>query len=299
LKVAAGSAAFVAGMPFGLARGAVHAGQGIGDGLDFVARLVDPHDAENHLPGESAWDEVSGKGQAMLNFGQARIEDPSKIVGDVRGAGHWARVNLDPLPIAPTLVDQVRRNFQVGQNVGEAGFDLGTLWDGGELIRGAEAANAASDAAKAAEYLRPGAPPRLVAYLGEPYDGTGAHFVPRRAKFPKAVMGIPLPDSLAGKRLLPQAYRDSPFNVWKPDGISRGDFYAGHFRRDDRMYGARLPKDVDGGQGWSGNRLGLERYGPAGRIWHGAPPPLKAAIGGGSAGLAVGAYDDRHKGLPQ
>lgn len=299
VKALAGTVAFAAGLPVGLVRGGVHLGQGIGDGLDFSARLLDPHDAENHLPGESAWDQVADRGRGVLRYGQQRLTDPGKLADDVSGLAHEARVALDPFPIAPTVGDQIRHSFSVGENGGEGGFDVGTLWDGGGLVNGLRGAEVASDATKAARYLRPGAHPELAAYLAEPYPGVGAHFVPRRAKFPEAIMGVPLPEGLVGKPLLPRAYMDSPFNVWKPDGISRGDFYAGHFRRDDQMYGARLPKDVDGGRGWSGNRVGLQRYSPVGRIWHGAPSPLKAAAGAGSATLGLGTYDYLNEGVPE
>jgi len=299
IKAAAGTAAFVAGLPVGFFRGGVHLGQDIGNGLDFGVRLLDQHDAENHLPGESAWDQVTDTGRGVLSYGQQRLRDPRKLAHDVSGLVHEARVNLDPFPIAPTVGDQLRRSFSVGQNWGEGALNLGTLWDGGELVRGVKGVEAMSDAAKTPEYLKLGAPPELAAYLAEPYTGAGAHFVPRRAKFPEAVMGIPLPEGLVGKPLLPRAYMDGPFNVWKPEGISRGDFNVGHFRRDDHMYGTRLPKDVDGGRGWSGNRLGLKRYSPVGRIWHGAPPPLKATVGGGSAALGLGTYDYLNPGVPE
>jgi hypothetical protein len=299
VKGIAGTAAFAAGAPIGFARGAIHFGQDIGNDLDFGVRLLDPSDAENHLPGEGAWDQAADKVRGVLSYGQQRLADRGKLANDVGALGHDARVNLDPLPIAPTLGDQLGRNFSVGQNWGEGAFDLGSILEGGDLIESLRGAEAASDAAKAPAYIRPGAPPALEAYLEEPYDGLGAHFVPRRAKFPETVAGIPVPQGLVGKPLLPQWYMDSPFNVWKPDGISRGKFYEEHFRMDDRMYGAPLPRKIDGGRGWSGNRLGLERYSPAGRIWRGAPAPLKAAVGGSSTAIGLGIYDDLNPGLPQ
>jgi len=299
IKAAAGTAAFVAGLPVGFARGAIHLGQDIGNDLDFGARLLDPHDAENHLPGESAWDQAVDKGRAVVSYGQQRLTDPGKLVHDVGDWGHEARVNLDPFPIAPTLGDQLRRSFSVGQNWGEGGFDLGALAKASEIVKGAKGAEITSDVARTPEYVRPDAPPELKAYLAEPYDGGGAHFVPRRAKFNETMMGIPVPNGLVGKPILPQWYMESPFNLWKPDDISRGDFYAEHFRTDDRMYGASLPRKLDGGRGWSGNRLGLERYSPAGRIWRGAPLPLKAAVGGGSAAAGLGLYDYLNPGVPQ
>jgi hypothetical protein len=51
-------------------------------------------------------------------------------------------------------------------------------------------------------------------------------------------------------------------------------------------------------QGWSGRRLELERYSPVGRIWHGAPLPLKAAVGGAAA-AGLGTYDYLNEGVPQ
>ena len=92
---------------------------------------------------------------------------------------------------------------------------------------------------------------------------------------------------------------DGPFNVQRGEGMSRGQVYAKHFRTDDNFYGARLPTNLDGGRGWSGRRLGLERYSLPGRLWHGAPLPLKAAVGGGSAGAALGVYDNQNPGIPQ
>lgn len=70
--------------------------------------------------------------------------------------------------------------------------------------------------------------------------------------------------------------------------MSKGEFYELHYKVDPSFYGAGLP---GGGPGWSGARIGLKKYGKAGRLWHGAPRPLKLAAGGsiGTVG-AGGAY---------
>lgn len=69
---------------------------------------------------------------------------------------------------------------------------------------------------------------------------------------------------------------DGVFNVLKPEDISRGDFYELHYKVDPRFHGTRVVP----GEPWRGGKLGLKRFGPAGRIWHGSPPPLKARVGG-------------------
>jgi len=101
-----------------------------------------------------------------------------------------------------------------------------------------------------------------------PFRGLGHHFIPRR-------------------KGLPKSYSDSVFNVLKPEGISRGDFYELHYKVDPSYKGGGVIR----GEGWSGKKLGLEEYGLAGRLWHGSPSPLKARVGGlgGSAGAIM--YD--------
>lgn len=299
-KAVAGAAALFAGVPVGIARGASQMGAGIADGLTFLTRLADPHDAENHLPGESAWDGVSDAGRGVLDYAKTGVSNPRGVVGDVGNVLRHARASFDPFatPMADTLSGEMSRAFGIGENLGEGGFDLGTLWDGGELVAGLRVLGAASEEAKIAKYIRPGASPAYTAHMAELYDGRGSHFVPRRAKFPESVFGMPLPEAVAGKPL-PRAFIDSAFNVSKPANMSRAEFYAYHYAVDPRFYGARLPADLDGGRGWSGQRLGLKRYNRVGRLWHGAPLPLKAAVGGASAGAALGAYDSLGNEAPQ
>lgn len=117
-------------------------------------------------------------------------------------------------------------------------------------------------------YAAWGFSPKAAAHLAEPYPerGMGHHFVPRR-------MG------------LPKNYSDSVFNVLKPEVISRGDFYELHYKVDPRYSGGSVK-----GETWNGGALGLKKYGLAGRVWHGSPPPLKARVGGLGAGAGVGMY---------
>jgi hypothetical protein len=59
--------------------------------------------------------------------------------------------------------------------------------------------------------------------------------------------------------------------------------YELHYQVDPNFYGAKLPRRGKG-QGWSGQRLGLNKYGPDGQFWNGIPGVTK--------GIATGAIVD-------
>lgn len=88
-----------------------------------------------------------------------------------------------------------------------------------------------------------------------------------------AILGFKTP-WLKGANI-PDWIMESRFNVTKPRGMSQGDFYENHFGTDPRMYGARLPRAVNGGKGWSGKRLGLERYSGLKQVWQRTPDAWK------------------------
>jgi hypothetical protein len=123
--------------------------------------------------------------------------------------------------------------------------------------------------------------PAQAKYLAEPYPsqlwglgrGQGHHF--------------PVTQAAARDLGLPNALRDSRFNILSPRGISRGRFYELHYRVDPSYPGSNLPRHIGGG--WWGRQLGLERYSPWTRWWHATPGPTKVAggvviVGGGTAG---------------
>jgi hypothetical protein len=136
----------------------------------------------------------------------------------------------------------------------------------------------ATGAARVAKLVDEGANPRLADYLARPYKGMGHHSAfPRRAKIPDSILGIPVDERWAGKPL-PGWFSDSPLNVSIPLGMSRDDFYRYHYGVDRHFHGAKLPPDLNGGKGWSGKRLGLQRYSRAQQTWAGTPVPLKGGI---------------------
>ena len=119
-----------------------------------------------------------------------------------------------------------------------------------------------------AEYRRfrgQGFTPAQAKYLTEPYplERDGHHF--------------PIPQKLAEKWNLPDWLRDSPFNVLRPNGISRGRFYELHYRVDPSYHGSGFPRSIGGA--WSGRAIGLQRYEGLTRLWYGTPGSLKVAGG--------------------
>lgn len=274
-KAVGGDVARVAGNAAGLVTGAANAAEGLVDGATFLSRLVDPLDAWKSPRGQSATDQLLNVGRGAVDYTSKAIADPSILARDVRSKARQMRLDLDPTatPAAPTFSGELERNFTIGQNQGELAFDVGSLAVGGPLAKGAGKLGAASRATVGPEkYVAQGFSPTGAAYLSETYRGMGHHNAPRRYRLPKILGGGPLPT----------AFSDGPFNVLKPEGMTRGDFYRLHFEVDDHFYGAKLPARV-GGERWSGKKLGFEKHDTLGRLWHGTPAPMKARIGGSSA----------------
>jgi hypothetical protein len=263
-----------AGNVAGVVRGGVHAVEGVVDGVTFLGRLVDPLDRLKSAPGQSAAEQL---GRGVVNTGRTGVDyvrkgvaDPQSVVTDVtNAAGQWRR-ELDPsaTPVAPTFEGELRRTFNIGRNQGELAFDVGSLFVGGPAAKAVKGLERVSNVGNVERYVAQGFSPKAAAHLAEPYPdrGMGHHFIPRR-------MG------------LPENYSDSVFNVLKPQGISRGDFYELHYKVDPSYTGGSVK-----GEKWNGEALGLKKYRLAGRIWHGSPPPLKARVGGLGAGAGAVMY---------
>lgn len=285
----AGDAARRMGNVAGLARGGLHAAEGLVDGAVFLGRLANPLDQRMSAPGHSAIEQLAHAGRDVVDYVSEGIADPQRVVRDVRAKTHQMRIDLDPAatPIAPTISGELRRNFDIGQNQGELAFDAGSLLVGGPLAKGMKELGGIAKVGKAEKYIAQGHSPKVAAHLAALYPASamGSHFIPRSYRLPKLLGGGPLR----------REFMDGPFNRLAPEGISRGDMYELHYMVDSNFHGARLPKGMDV-KGWSGRALGLKKYSPAGRIWHGAPAPLKARAAGLSAvsGAAIeGGQEER------
>ena len=258
-----------AGNLAGVVRGGVHTVQGLADGVNFVGRLIDPSD-------ESAREQLHrgavNAGRETVDYVRKGIADPRSVVRDLNGQAQQWRRDLDPsaTPAAPTFSGELRRNFDIGKNQGELLFDAGSLVVGGPAAKAVKGFGRISNVGNVERYLAQGFTPKAAKRLAEPYpaSGMGHHFGPRRFG-------------------LPESYSDSVFNVLKPEGISRGDFYELHYKVDPRYHGGPVVR----GEGWSGRRLNQERYGLAGQLWHGSPAPLKARVGGLGAAAGGAVYD--------
>ncbi len=265
----------------GVVQGVWHAAEGLGQGAVFLGRLASPLiDERISAPGQTAADQLVNAGKGVIDYAKKGVENPRAVWDDVQARWRQLNVDLDPraTPVADTFSGELRRNYNIGRNQGEAVVEVGSLAVGGPLAKTAGKIGVASKMATPEKYLAQGFSPKAAAYLAEPYEGMGHHFVPRRV------------DNRLG---LSPVFSESEFNVLMPSGISRGDFYEQHFKTDPKFNSANLPREVGGGT-WRGKVLGLEKYSRPGRLWHGSPGPLKARIGGlgiGAGGLMYGDTD--------
>ena len=275
-RAVGGDLARRAGNAVGVVRGGVHAVEGIADSSVFLYRLAT--DGFTKPPGQHASDQLMKNGKTLVDYTKAGIANPQSVVRDLHRVGDRMHVELNPsaTPPASTLPAELRRNFDIGKNQGELVFDVGSIAVGGPLAKAAGKLGSVSKVSGAEKYLAQGFSPEVAAHLAKPYKGMGHHFAPRRWG-------------------LPETYSESEFNVLKPEGITRGDFYELHYKVDPSFSHTGMPRGFDM-KSWQGEALGLNKYGLPGRIWHGSPAPLKARVGGvvvSAGGLLYADPDDK------
>jgi hypothetical protein len=274
----AGDAVRYATLVPGAARGVWNTAKDVLEGVDFASRLFDPYEAESSPRGEAAWDKVfQGADGLIRNMGNAVAHPQSAIDSARTGLDHLnVRLNPQAQPTAGTFGGEVRRQAEVGLNQGEFLFDAGSLLYGGAEAKGLTALAKTAEAAGPGKYLARGIEPGLADYFATPYRGGGHHYWPRRTNLPSWLGGGPLPRMIS----------DSPFFLLKPEGTETGAMLERHYKVDPHYHGGSIPAEFGGGS-WSGNQLGWEKYDRLGRLWHGAPTPLKAVAGGGVVGAGA------------
>jgi hypothetical protein len=271
VKAAAGSMADTAGEMVGLALGGAHLAQGAVGAMQFAENLIDPTYGLRH-GGQPPWLPLAQTADSAVHQGWAAARHP---IRSIKAGASRANVALNPFatPVAPTVTDEMRRRFNIGKNQGEVVFDAVTAGLSPESMAGP----VLSAEEQVAQRMAQGMSARMAQNLAEPYVGMGHHYFPQRG-----VLGIKLPKMLS----------DSPFNVLKPRGISRGDMHELHYQVDPKFHGARLPDRV--GQHWSGKKLGLKKDHPLVQVVRGAPTALKRTVGGTTGGVA-GAANVAHR----
>lgn len=262
-KALAGHVAQQGAIPIGLLRGGAEAVEGLANTVMFVVRIQNPVlDKLLSPPGETAGEQFGNAVERGLEYVVERTKDPRVFLEDARNFGHQMRLDLDPsaTPVAPTFKGELQRRLEIGMNQGELAFEVGSLAFGGPLAKSTKVFGAVG-ASPIEKYLAQGFTKAQAAHLAKPY--------------PKRNMGH---HAVARRWGLPKMFSESEFNILRPIGITRGDFYERHFQVDPHFHGTKL---LNGG--WSGKKLGLKRHGALGRIWHGTPEPMKARVGGLSA----------------
>jgi hypothetical protein len=248
----------VAGFVAGLFRGALHTGADALRTAYFTAKAANPLDGILSGPGESARDQIADTVGRLGSYADDRISHPDHFGQDVRNVGHQVATDLLPeaTPNASTPEGEQLRRFRIGENQGELGFN-GALALAAPASELGEFALQGQKAANVARFTAQGFSPETTEFLASSYDGMGHHSLPRRAGWPADVA-------------------DSSFFLLKPPWMNRGRFYERHYAVDPKFYGAKIRASAGGGS-WSGNALGLKKYGSLGQVWFGTTTPLKTS----------------------
>lgn len=287
VRQVAGDVARAVGNVVGLGTGTLQAMEDLKDGATLGIRLLNPADPFLNPRGEAGWNQVAGAAKLVFQQGKEAVADPKAAIQKVAAKGRELRRDLDPSATrrAPTVTGEIRRNFDIGRNQGEVVFDVAGLAVGGAELKAASMAARISKADRIAMHQAQGFTKAKATHLAGPYTGRGHHaIIPERARLPE----------WAGGGAVPRAILDSPFNVLKPEGITRGEFYPLHSKVDSHFYGTGFPRRMGPG-GWSSKALGIDKYGLPERIWYGTPGPTKA-LAGAAAVEAGGALNEMLKG---
>lgn len=264
-KAMVGTLAQGVGEAMGLFRGGGHTATGAARGALFALRLASPADA---LFGNSAHLQLVDQALRGAVGLDRFVADP-----DFRRAQVDAfRQRYDPTyaPIAPTLGEEAAQAFRMGENHGEAIFDIASVVAGGGFTKSAAGLGRVALAADARELAFLSANPDLAAYFAQPYPkrGLSHHILARQTKLPALLGGGSLPDWIM----------ESPFNKIAADGLTRRDQYRNHVGSDSYFRGGPVKAEFGGGQ-WSADDLGWTLYGPVDRFFFGTSPLTKAVFG--------------------
>lgn len=281
-RVAGGLGGYLLGLPVGALRGGWHALEGVGHGLNFAGGLLSSRDVR-----AKAWNDAQTATHDSLQYGRSVRANPSRLADDALSWARAANRSLNPLatPIQDTASATFGHELGIGANGAETLINIAGLFAAPEVAAGVNAARtfAATREANVAKLMGQGLAEPTARYLSKPYKGQGDHAVIQKTQ--KSVLGFETP--LLQRAPIPKWFMDGPLNVSRPRGLSQADFYEYHYGVDPHFYGGTLPPRLNGGKGWSGKRLGLERDSRPGRTWARIPPVWKDFYTGVASGDAL------------
>jgi hypothetical protein len=277
-RAVAGSIAYNAGLAPGVVRGGYHSVRDVANAAQFALRLIDPLDALESPPGQSAGQQAIQLASSAADYARRVTHDPSILRDDIASKFHDFRQkqDLSATPMAPTVRGEIRRAGNIGLNNGELVFDVGSAVAGGELLRGAAGVGSAARAAGETEALLLTARPGLGEYLDQPYRGMGHHIYGRRKALPSIMGGGPVPSE----------WMEGPFNKIRSEGLTNRDFFRNHVGVDDYYHGGKVPARFGGGS-WSAKDLGWDKYSGYERFNYGTAPATKGVAGSALSGGQV------------
>ncbi len=283
-RATAESLAVPAGIAVGAVQRAGEAAVGTAKALKFANRLVNPLDPLMAPKGKAAWGQfASGVADTLYATGGA-IVHPVETAKAAQKSISAFRLRADPsaAPPAPKFGDEVGRKLNAGRAQGQAIFDIAALATAAAPAKVALKLDRLRVPSGPEKYLGQGHSPKAALYLSEPYDALGHHVIPQAYRLPAWLGGGPLP----------KRYSESPYNVLKPEAITRGDMYELHYTVDPHFRGTGFDRSLPG-ESWRGSAIGLEKAGWGARQWLGTPTPMKTRVGGGGAVVGNVAAGDR------
>ncbi|HEX4710317.1 hypothetical protein [Phenylobacterium sp.] len=293
-RAAGGLGGYLIGLPAGVLRGGWHSLEGVGHGLNFARGLLYSPDAR-----AKAWDDAQTTTHDALQYGRSVLANPARLADDALSGARAANRSLNPFatPIPDTASGAFGHELGIGANGGETLTDIAGLFAAPEVFAGVKAAGtfAATREANVAKMMAQGLDEATARYLSKPYKGQGDHALIQKSQ--RSILGFETP-GLRGLPI-PKWFMDGPLNVSIPRGLSQYDFYKYHYGVDPKFYGGRLPVDLNGGKGFSGKRLGFERYSDPGRTWARIPPIWKDYYAGVASGEAAGMFPESSSETPQ
>ena len=259
---------------------------GTAEALKFANRLFNPLDLVAPADGKPAWAQLGGGAADMLyGVGDALAHPVATARAiDHRAAALARRIDPSLSPRAPTFGGELRRMYDAARAQGGLAVDAASMAGMAAPAKLSGKLDRLKPPSTPEKYLKQGVSPGRALDLAKPYDGKGHHSV--------FAERFELPEWLGGGRL-PETIRESRYNVLKPEGITKGDFYELHYAVDKRFHGTGVARDFPG-ESWSGKQLGLTKAPFGVRHWKGTPTPTKTKAGG-TVGVVGGQTYDRRR----